>query len=316
MRILVTGAAGYVGSQLLAHLAANPIRGQTLIASDKRPLGQERGAVEYIACDITNAARVDEMLSAARADVVVHLAAIVTPGRTSNRELEYKVDVEGSGHVIDACIRHGVRRLIVSSSGAAYGYHADHPRWLTEDVATRGNEIFAYSWHKHLVERRLAEARLLHPQLEQVVFRVSTVLGPETHNQITDMLERRRYLSITGGDDRFVFIWDQDLVACLRQAITSPNTGVFNVCGDGALGMQEMAVMAGRSFLRINGTVLGALISMAGFLRLTNLRREQVSFLKYRPVLSNNSLKRDFGFVPSMTSREVFQRFVADRLQP
>ena len=59
--------------------------------------------------------------------MVVHLASIVTPGKDSTREQEYAVDVDGSRHVFDACLAHGVRRVVVSSSGAAYGYHAGQP---------------------------------------------------------------------------------------------------------------------------------------------------------------------------------------------
>src|SRR5690606_33786171 len=104
-----------------------------------------------------------------RPDAVVHLASIVTPPKGSTRALEYEVDVTGTRNVLDACLAHGVRRLVVTSSGAAYGYHADNPVPLTEDCPIRGNEEFAYSHHKRLVEEMLAAARRDHPQLEQVV---------------------------------------------------------------------------------------------------------------------------------------------------
>lgn len=83
--------------------------------------------------------------------------------------------------MLDACLAHGVRRVVVSSSGAAYGYHPDngvaHDGWLTENDPIRGNEAFAYSHHKRLVEDMLAELRTSHPQLEQVVLRIGTILG-------------------------------------------------------------------------------------------------------------------------------------------
>ena len=95
-------------------------------------------------------------LAAHAIDSVVHLASIVTPGKGSSREFEYSVDVLGSQNVLDACVSTGVTQLLVSSSGAAYGYHADNPVPLTEDCAVRGNEEFAYSHHKRLVEEMLA----------------------------------------------------------------------------------------------------------------------------------------------------------------
>ena len=150
--------------------------------------------------DVTDAAAVDAGIAEAAPEVVVHLASIVTPGKDSSREKEYAVDVDGSRHVFDACLAHGVRRVVVSSSGAAYGYHADNPVPLTEDDPVRGNEEFAYSHHKRLVEEQLAALRTEHPELEQVVLRIGTILGRHVDNQITALFERPRLLQIRGAD--------------------------------------------------------------------------------------------------------------------
>src|SRR5690606_16947140 len=105
----------------------------------------------------------------------------------------------------------GVSRLVVTSSGAAYGYHADNKVPLTEDCPLRGNEEFAYSHHKRLVEEMLAKARGEHPLLEQVVLRVGTVLGPGLDNQITALFRKKRLLAVAGSESPFVFIWVDDL---------------------------------------------------------------------------------------------------------
>jgi UDP-glucose 4-epimerase len=90
--------------------------------------------------------------------------------------------------------RQARHRFVVS--GAAYGYHADNPEWLTEADPVRGNQSFAYSWHKRLVEEMLAEYRASQPQLEQIVFRIGTILGATVHNQITDLFEKPRLIAI------------------------------------------------------------------------------------------------------------------------
>src|SRR5690606_10319078 len=111
--------------------------------------------------DVTDGSALAPVLERHRIDTVVHLAAIVNPGR--DVDLEYRVDVEGTAHVLDACVTAGVRRIVVSSSGAAYGYHADSPEWLDEGDPVRGNDVFPYSRHKRLVEEMLAAARTEHP---------------------------------------------------------------------------------------------------------------------------------------------------------
>ena len=189
--VLVTGASGYLGSQVVAALSE---RGDLrTVALDLREPGERLSGVVHETADI-RAPDVDAIVARHRPRVVVHLASIVTPGRDSSREFEYSVDVLGARNLLEACVRHGVLRVIVSSSGAAYGYHPDHPEWLTETHPLRGNRAFAYSWHKRLVEEMLAEYRKTQPQLEQVVFRIGTILGASTRNQITDLFEKPRLI--------------------------------------------------------------------------------------------------------------------------
>jgi UDP-glucose 4-epimerase len=303
MTILVTGGNGFLGSSVVAGLAA---AGQEVVSADLRFPTSEVEGVRYVVMDVTDAAAVDAGIAAAAPEVVVHLASIVTPGKGSSREREYAVDVEGSRNVFASCLDHGVRRVVVSSSGAAYGYHADNPVPLTEDDPVRGNEEFAYSHHKRLVEEQLAVLREEHPELEQVVLRIGTILGERVDNQITALFERRRLLRIRGADSPFVFIWDTDVVEVVLRAVTGPVTGIFNVAGDGTMTVREIAEALGKRTLVVPERVLRAGLAVASRLRLSPYGPEQTKFLQYRPVLDNTRLKRDFGYTPSRTSREAF----------
>ncbi len=211
-----------------------------------------------------------------------------------------------------ACVRHGVGRIVVSSSGAAYGYHADNPPWLCEDDALRGNESFAYAWHKRLVEEMLAEYREQHPALEQVVLRIGTILGETVHNQISALFERKRLLAVQGSDSPFVFVWDQDVVGAVLHALDGP-VGVFNLAGDGALGIHEIAARLGKSCLVLPAWLLRSALWLLRRLRLTQYGPEQLDFLRYRPVLDNRRLKEVFGYQPRLDSAAVFERWRAAR---
>ncbi|NJD31888.1 MAG: SDR family oxidoreductase [Gammaproteobacteria bacterium] len=311
-RVLITGAAGYLGSTLVASLARRGPAGGVacIVASDVRETPPERRlpGVEYAAMDI-RAPGLAELLRQHAIDTVVHLAAIVTPGPKSNRELEYSVDVLGTKNVLEACVASGVRKVIVTSSGAAYGYYPDNPEWLTEDDAIRGNEAFAYSHHKRLVEEMLARYRHDHPALKQVVLRVGTILGETTRNQITALFDRPRLLAIRGSKSPFVFIWDQDVVGAIEHAIVSEKDGIYNVAGDGALSIQEIAARLGKRCLTIPPSLLRAALAVLHPLGLSRYGPEQVDFLRYRPVLDNRRLKEQFGYVPKLTSAEVFELY-------
>ena len=313
-RVLVTGAAGYLGSQLVAALAAGARRQAAVVAMDVRELPSEKrlAGVGYETADI-RAPDLAAMLRRHAVDTVVHLASIVTPGRNSRREFEYSVDVLGTRNLLDACLAAGVSRIVVSSSGAAYGYHADNPAWITEDATVRGNKEFAYSWHKRLVEEMLADYRARAPQLRQVVFRIGTILGETVRNQITDLFEKPRLLAIRGSDSPFVFIWDQDVVGCMLEAVYSDKTGVYNVAGDGALGIREIAARLGKRCVAFPAWLLQAALALLKPLGLTQYGPEQVNFLRYRPVLDNQRLKQEFGYAPRKTSAEVFEFYLAAR---
>jgi UDP-glucose 4-epimerase len=309
-RVLVTGAAGYLGSALVEALAVRLQRGEldALVASDVRevPADARRPGVRYARYDVREAGTLEPLLTADSIDTVVHLAAIVTPGARPNRELEYAVDVTGTRHVLEACVAAGVRQLVVTSSGAAYGYHRDNPDWLTEDAPLRGNEAFAYSHHKRLVEEMLAGYRQAHPGLRQVVLRVGTILGETTRNQITALFDRPRLLAIRGSRSPFVFVWDRDVVGAIEHAIRTDAAGIFNVAGDGALGIQEIAARLGKRCLTVPAWLLQGALAVLQPLGLSRYGPEQVDFLRYRPVLDNRRLKQELGYVPMKTSAEAF----------
>jgi len=315
-RVLITGGGGYLGSQLVARLAALPAgqRPAAIVSHDIREPKARLTGVDYATADI-RAPEMADIIARHQIDTVVHLASIVTPGKDSKREFEYDVDVNGTRNVLDACVKHGVKRIVVSSSGAAYGYHADNAPWLTEDMPVRGNEVFAYSHHKRLVEEMLADYREQHPALEQVVLRIGTILGPTVRNQITDMFEKPRLLTIRGADSPFVFIWDQDVVGIILRAIADGPAGIYNVAGDGALTLHDIAKRLGKKTLNLPAWLLQSALSILKPLGLTQYGPEQLDFLRYRPVLLNTRLKTVFGYTPTYTSAEVFEIYRTAREQ-
>ncbi len=309
-KVLVTGSSGYLGSQTVAALAGRA--DLAVIALDVREPATRLPGVTYEVADI-RAPEVDAIVARHTPDVIVHLASIVTPGKNSNRAFEYDVDVNGTRNLLQACVAHGVRRIIVSSSGAAYGYHADNPEWLTESDPVRGNEVFAYSCHKRLVEEMLADYRQKHPELEQVIFRIGTILGPTVRNQITDLFEKPKILAIAGSDSPFVFIHDQDVVGAILLGIDSRATGIFNVAGDGKLTIFEIAQRLGKTCRVLRAGLLKTALWVLKKLNLTQYGPEQLDFLRYRPVLLNTRLKEEFGYTPKLTSAQVFDLYRASR---
>jgi len=204
-----------------------------------------------------------------------------------------------------------VRQLIYASSGAAYGYHPSNPVPLRESDPLRGNEDFAYAWHKRLAEELLAEQREQHPELAQLILRIGTILGETVASPVTALFERSIVVGVTGSDAPFVLIWDEDVARCIVHGIRERSSGIFNLCGDGALPLPEIAKRLNRRYLPLPPWLLAAVLGTLQGLGVSKRGAEQVDFLRYRPVLSNEKLKSELGFTPSYTSDECFERYRA-----
>ena len=300
--ILVTGREGYIGQRLMSALADQ----YNTVGVDIRPLTNQN--YPYYELDIRNS-HLSDIIAQHNISHVVHLASVMQA--SENRARDYDIDVNGTANVLASCISNKVEHVTVSSSGAAYGYHADNPDWLNEQAPLRGNDHFAYSQHKRLIEEMLAEYRNAYPALKQLVLRPGTVLGKHTNNQITHLFSKSKLLGIKGSPSPFVFIWDEDVVNIIIKGVTESISGQFNLAGDGAMPIAEIAQVLNKPLVQLPATLLAGLLRFGHALSLTQYSAEQVDFLRYRPVLDNKALKTNFGYVPEKTSREVFDFYVS-----
>lgn len=299
-RILITGAAGYIGHQLGNRLSAHyHVVGTDIVSRDD--LDFPITVMDVRASDLA------ALLIKEKITHVVHLASILQASK--DRQRDFDIDVNGTRNVLECCLKAGVTHFTVTSSGAAYGYYQDNPAWIDEEDELRGNVEFAYSDHKRQAEEMLAEYREQHPELQQLIFRPGTVLGSDTRNQITDLFTAPLILTLKGSDSPFVFIWDQDVIGAMEMGIRQDKTGIYNMAGDGALTMKEIARRLNKPTISLPVWLVKSALQVAKWRgKLTG--PEQVKFLQYRPVLSNRRLKEEFGYSLAKSSAETFEYFV------
>lgn len=318
--VAIIGACGLVGSATIARLTADRRGVERIVAIDLRTQPAERrvDGVVYEQCDVREP-RLAEILERHAVEAVVHLAAIVTPpkglpgGASAEQALAYEVDVNGTRNVLEACAAAGVRHLVVTSSGAAYGFHADNPEWLREEHPLRGNDEFPYARNKRIVEGMLAEWRARRPSLRQLVLRPGTILGAGTSNLITDLFERPIVLGMRGAATPFVFIWTGDVAAIIVKGLHEAREGIYNLAGDGALPLAEIARRVRRPLVKLPvGLVAGAL-ALLKRVGLSQYGPEQTGFLRFRSALANDRLKSEFGWTPVLSSSEVFELWLESR---
>ncbi|SUD37571.1 NAD-dependent epimerase/dehydratase [Ectopseudomonas mendocina] len=311
MRVLITGAAGFIGHQLLEELAIQHPE-WTLIAADIRPLDSRglKANIEPVLLDMGRPAQVRACIGGWKPDAIVHLTTVIRPPRGMSEAHLHAIEVGGAQCLVDSAIANGVRQLIVTSSGAAYGYTPENAEWIDERHPLRGHPHFAYARHKLEIEHLLESARAQHPQLRQLVLRPGTILGKRLNNPITDLFKKRAVLGVRGHSSRFVFIWEQDVVGIIRQGLEEAREGIYNLAGDGALSLAEIAGILGKPYRPLPAMILAGALRLLKPLGLSQYGPEQLDFLRYRPVLSNQRLKDEFGYLPRYSSREAFFAFL------
>ncbi len=122
MAVLVTGGAGYIGGHILLELLA---AGESPVVLDDLSTGFEvnipRG-VPLIVGSIGDAALLDKVLGRGDIEAVIHLAAaLIVSESVANPEKYWRNNTANSRVLFDACARHGVRKLVFSSTAAVYG---------------------------------------------------------------------------------------------------------------------------------------------------------------------------------------------------
>jgi dihydroflavonol-4-reductase len=185
VQALVTGATGFVGSNLALALAARGDRVRVLRRATSRLDALEGIPVEYRVADVLDP---DSLADALRGCNVVFHAAAVSQYWRADRETIYRVNVVGTRNVMEAALRAGVERVVHTSSVAALGCP---PRGATADESQKfpaAQSWFAYGHSKHLAESEVHTA--VTQGLPAVIVNPGIVVGPRDVNFVSGSLVR------------------------------------------------------------------------------------------------------------------------------
>ena len=234
MKVLVTGGAGFIGSHIVDRLAEE---GHQVVVVDNLATGSRRNvnrAASLYKTDIQGW-RLERIFRNERPNVVLHLAAQVNVRRSvEDPVFDAQVNVLGTMNVLQQAVRHGVRKVVFSSSGGAiYGEQELGP--APESHAT--NPMSPYGISKLCGEHYLFYFQRL-SGIQVVSLRHANVYGPRQDPDgeagvvaifIRQMLNNQQPIINGNGRQTRDFVYVDDVVEANLAAMGQDSQGVYNV---------------------------------------------------------------------------------------
>jgi dihydroflavonol-4-reductase len=266
VRVLVTGGTGFVGSQLVAALVGRGDSVRVLRRANSGLMTLEGLPVEHVIGDILDPASVAR--AAAGCDWVFHVAGLSSYWR-ARREDIYRVNVEGTRIVMDACLCAGVQRVVYTSSVAAVGIPAEGTVGNENSLFDDLSRTFSYADSKHQAEEEVLRAA--ERGLAAVIVNPAVVIGAGDQYLIAGQMgleiAQGRLLAVPPGG---VCVVDVDaVVAGHIAAAEHGRVGERYILGGENLPYKEMAATIAavtgqpaprRTFPRQAAPLLGAIV--------------------------------------------------------
>ena len=314
--VAVTGAAGFLGSNLVGSLEEDERIGR-IVAIDSAPCPTAGKKTRFYEVDLTQPsaeARVAEILAAERVDAIAHLAFLAEPSHAT--AWAHELESVGTMHVTVAARQAKVRKLVLWSHTWLYGAHPSNPNFLTEKHplrAPRSEPFFADKIEAEEQARKLAQRS---PGVVVTILRMAPILGPTVHNAFSRYLARKIVPTMMGFDPLVQFLHEVDAIAALHLALLRDVPGTFNIVGDGVLPLSTVIKLAGRIALPVPHPLARTLTALGWVAQLVEAPPTFLKYLRFLCVADGARARVALGFSPAYTSREALLDFVsAQRLR-
>lgn len=253
MKSIVTGGAGFIGSNLVDALRA---LGHEVVVLDNYSTGRPenldhvRGRVEVVECDL---ALQGEWISRFHgADWVFHLAALadIVPS-IQQPEAYFRANVDGTFNVLQASVAAGVKRFVYAASSSCYGIPDDYPTPETAEIRPQ---------YPYALTKRLGEELVLHwaqvYKLPALSLRFFNVYGPRSRTSgtygavfgvfLAQKLAGHPFTIVGDGTQTRDFTYVSDIAESFLAAAKSERVGeVYNIGSDGTVSVNRLVELLG-----------------------------------------------------------------------
>lgn len=314
MRVVVVGATGNVGTSLLESLEPET-RVEQVVAVARRAPGRTFARTTFTSADIAFSDLVEVFRGA---DVVVHLAWLIQPGRTE--AITHRVNVAGSARLFRAAVEANVPALVYASSVGAYS-PGPKDRLVDESWPTEGIPSSFYSRHKVAVERQLDRLEREQPAMRIVRMRPGLIFKADAATEIRRLfagpllpraLLRPGLIPFVPDVDRLRFqaVHSLDVGEAYRRALLSDVRGAFNLAADPPIGPAELAEVLQARRLKLPRALLRGAAAATFAARLQPSEPGWVDMAFAVPLLDSTRARRQLGWEPTRTGTEALSELI------
>lgn len=173
-KCIVFGGSGFIGSHLTQKLIQD---GHDVIVFSRKPLQENQPNTKIVYGDFMNADDIDEAIKGS--DYVFHLISLTNPASSDNDPfIDMETNVKMSIHLLQSCVKHGVKRVVFASSGGAI-YGNVNKQSVNEETPTR--PVSPYGIGKETIEGYLRYFQAKHG-LDYVALRIANAYGVGQNN--------------------------------------------------------------------------------------------------------------------------------------
>lgn len=249
-RILITGAAGNIGSALVDRLLAlshyHVVAVDNFLTGNMAKLPKAQPNFTFINGDVNNYKKISSIMSVDPFDFVFHYAAVVGVQRTLENPVLVLNDIQGIKNILDLSRKTGVKRVFYSSSSEVYGEPVEFPQ---HEQTTPLNSRLPYAVVKNVGEAFLRSYHQAY-DISYTIFRFFNTYGPRQSEDfvVTKFLKQALLgapITIYGSGDQtrtFCYIDDNldTTVTCLQQNLCVND--VMNIGNDEEITVKELAL--------------------------------------------------------------------------
>src|SRR6516164_10865299 len=305
--VVVTGISGNLG-RTLAKLLHTKHR---IIGIDRRPFLGRPKDVQMYELDLRKR-KAEDVFRTNQVGSVIHMGIMHDP--RMNEEEHHSFNVVGTTRLLEYCVKHNVKKVVVLSSANVYGPSPDNSNFLTEEAPLMAASRF--SGVRDLIEVDMLTHGFFwrHPDIETVILRPVHIVGPTIRNAPSNYLRLRYPWVLAGFDPMLQLIHQEDAARAMVEALRPGLKGVYNVVGPGEVPLSAVLRELGRTPIPVPHPIARPLLGTLFRYRLANFPPPELDHIQFLCMVDGSRWTADVGWVPGHSMKDTIRSVDGERV--